>query len=397
MKQSRKIVLAGLVVAVIIAVSVGFMPKPVPVEVAKARRGLMRVTLEEEGKTRVKDRFVISAPVAGFLNRIKLDAGDAVRKNLVIAELSPLRSEMLDPRNKALADARVKTAEAALKAAKENMRASGSEADYAEAELKRIKKLYESAFISKKDFEIAETRASQTRANYRSSRFAVKVAEYELEEARTVLKYQNMAGDGGGTGTIKVLAPVDGYVLKVLRESEGVVNPGEPLIEIGDPRSLEVEIDVLSEDAVKITHGTRVFFKRWGGSSELEGKVRVVEPFGFTKVSALGVEEQRVLVISDIASQHEVWERLGDGYRLEAEFILWEGDNVLQAPGSALFRYNEGWAVFVHENRRARQRIVKIGHRGGLNTEIISGLSEGEEVITHPNDSVKDGARVKLR
>jgi len=335
MKQSRKIVLAGLVVAVIIAVSIGFMPKPVPVEVAKARRGLMRVTLEEEGKTRVKDRFVISAPVAGFLNRIKLDAGDAVRKNLVIAELSPLRSEMLDPRNKALADARVKTAEAALKAAKENMRASGSEADYAEAELKRIKKLYESAFISKKDFEIAETRASQTRANYRSSRFAVKVAEYELEEARTVLKYQNMAGDGGGKGTIKALAPVDGYVLKVLRESEGVVNPGEPLIEIGDPRSLEVEIDVLSEDAVKITHGTRVFFKRWGGSSELEGKVRVVEPFGFTKVSALGVEEQRVLVISDIASQHEVWERLGDGYRLEAEFILWEGDNVLQAPGSA--------------------------------------------------------------
>src|SRR3990167_3808479 len=147
MKQSRKIVLAGLVVAVIIAVSVGFMPKPVPVEVAKARRGLMRVTLEEEGKTRVKDRFVISAPVAGFLNRIKLDAGDAVRKNLVIAELSPLRSEMLDPRNKALADARGKTAEAALKSAKGKGRASGSEADYAEAELKRIKKLYESAFI----------------------------------------------------------------------------------------------------------------------------------------------------------------------------------------------------------------------------------------------------------
>jgi len=185
--------------------------------------------------------------------------------------------------------------------------------------------------------------------------------------------------------------------LKVNNKSEGVVSQGQPLIEIGNPESLEIEVDVLSADAVKIKRGTSVLFERWGGDTPLKGKVRTVEPAGFTKISALGVEEQRVLVISDIVSPPEEWSRLGDSYRVEASFILWEDNNVLQVPSSALFRYDDGWAVFAFAAGKAELRKVVLGHRNGLIAEIISGLSEGDTVITHPDSSIKDGVKVKLR
>jgi len=175
------------------------------------------------------------------------------------------------------------------------------------------------------------------------------------------------------------------------------VNSGEPLIDIGDPGKLEVKVELLSADAVKIKIGTPVFFERWGGDPALSGKVRVIEPAGFTKISSLGVEEQRVLVIADITSLPESWQRLGDGYRVDARFIIWEGKNVLQVPASALFRKGEGWAVFVVKNKRAHLRQVEIGHRTGLVAEIVSGISEGEMVIAHPDESIKDGTRVRPR
>jgi HlyD family secretion protein len=190
---------------------------------------------------------------------------------------------------------------------------------------------------------------------------------------------------------------VSGRVLKVHRESEGVVNAGEPLLDVGNPGSIEVKVEVLSADAVKIRKGTPVLFERWGGDTPLEGTVQVVEPSGFTKVSSLGVEEQRVLVIIDITSPPGTWQRLGDGYRLEASFIIWEGKEVLQTPASALFRVGDGWAVFTVVNRRARLRAVEVGHRNGLTAEILSGLTEGEMVITNPDDSIRDGMRVRLR
>ncbi|MCK5503540.1 MAG: HlyD family efflux transporter periplasmic adaptor subunit, partial [Thermodesulfovibrionia bacterium] len=251
--------------------------------------------------------------------------------------------------------------------------------------------------VTQEKLDEAETEARRNDAVLRSSEFAVEVARYEMEAAHTALKYSAAGEPKQNTERVVIKAPVSGNVLKINRESEGVIREGEPLIEIGNPRELEIEVDVLSADAVKIKPGTPVLFERWGGDYPLKGRVRIVEPAGFTKLSALGVEEQRVLVISDIISPGKEWEQLGDGYRVEASFILWEGSNVLQVPASALFRYNGGWAVFVAKNKRAELREVKFGYRNGLSAEITSGLSEGEIVITHPDSSIQDGTTVRLR
>jgi HlyD family secretion protein len=217
-----------------------------------------------------------------------------------------------------------------------------------------------------------------------------------LERARAALAYAGAAGRGSGDA-LAVRSPVDARVLKVMHESEGTVQPGTPLIELGDPESLEVEVEVLSGQAVKIAPGARVLFDRWGGDKPLEGRVRIVEPTGFTKISALGVEEQRVRVIADFTSPREEWQRIGDGYRIEARFVVWEGADVLQIPASALFRHNHGWAVFVADGGRARLQPIETGQRNGLQVEVLSGIGAGDTVIAHPDDKIGDGRRVKPR
>jgi len=396
-KWWRKIWLAAVAAVVLGAVMYGFVPRPVPVEVAEAKRGPLAVTVEEEGRTRVKDRFVISAPVAGFARRIGLEAGDRVAKGDVVAVLEPLRAQALDPRSRDEARARLRAAEAALEAARQRARAAGADAGYAASELARVKALEEKGFASRDDMERAEAAARRTAADLRSAEFNAEVAAFDVEAARSALRFYGAEGPGEGQREVLVRAPVDGLVLKVYRKSEGAVAAGQELVEVGDPKALEVEADLLSDDSVRVGPGTRVLMERWGGEPALEGRVRVVEPGGFTKVSALGVEEQRVRVISDIVSPRELWERLGDGYRVDASFVVWEGQDVLQAPTSALFRHGDGWAVFVVEGKRARLRAVQAGHRSGLYAEIASGLKEGETVITHPDRSVEDGVRVRRR
>jgi len=382
--------------AVIAALGYGFMPRPVPVEAVRVERGHMRVTVDEEGRTRVRDRFIISAPVSGFARRISLEGGDPVKKGEVVAEVEPLRSPMLDPRSRAEAVARAAAAKAALKAAEEKVRAAEARAGLAKKELERLKQLFNDNLVTREQVDRADAAAREAEAMLRSAVFAADVARYKMEAAHTVLKYSAASGEES-TETLLIKSPVSGRVLRIHHKSEGVVRAGQALIEIGDTRALEVEVEVLSADAVKISPGTPVIFKRWGGKAPLKGRVRVVEPAGFTRVSALGVEEQRTLVISDIVSPYEKWRRLGDAYRVEAAFILWEGDDVLQVPTSALFRYNEGWAVFVLSGGKARLREIRTGHRNGLSAEVISGLAEGDMVITHPGGSVKDGIRVRLR
>lgn len=396
MQWRRRIGLIALFLILALAIGYGFWPQPVLVEAAPVARKPLRVTVEEEGRTRVIDRYVVSAPVAGYARRIRLNVGDAVTQGAPVLELEPLPSEVLDPRSRAQAQARVAAAEDSLQAARELAMAAKAEADYAQAELRRVSGLRKAKSVSEQELDRAESRARQTQASLRSSRFAVEVAGHELEVAKTALRYS--AAQGGATDeTVVVRSPVGGRVLKRYRESEGVVAAGAPLIEVGDPRALEVEVDVLSADAVRIRPETRVLFERWGGEQLLEGVVRVVEPVGFTKVSALGVEEQRVWVIVDFTSPLEQWERLGDGYRVEASFVLWEGDSVLQVPASALFRYGDGWAVFVLDGNRARRREVHLGRRSDLSAEITAGLQEGEPVITHPDDSIADGSSVRVR
>jgi HlyD family secretion protein len=397
MRWGRWVLLFTVAAAVVLAVAYGLIPRPVPVDIANVTRGALRVTVEEEGKTRVKDRFVLSAPVTGYVRRIGFHVGDNVVRGQVVAQLEPSRPSVLDTRTRAEAKAMVEVAKAALDAAEENARVAAAGDDYAQARYERTKKLQESGFASRDDRDRTESEARQARSARLSSEFAVKGARYDLEAARTRLLYSHGEGAGSLNRIVAVRTPVEGRVLGIPHKNEGVVEAGRSLVEIGDPRALEVEVDVLSTDAVRIRPGTSVRFHRWGGDVALEGEVRTVEPAGFTKISALGVEEQRVLVIADITSPSDLWERLGDAYRLEASFLLWEGDDVLQVPASALFRYGDGWAVFALGNGRAKRRTVEVGHRNGLVAQIVSGLSEGETVITHPSDKIEDGTRARKR
>jgi len=385
-------------IAVIIALLLGwgFWPQPVMVEATPATRAPLTITIEEEGRTRVIDRYVIAAPVDGVTCRLQLHVGDAVEQGEPLLSITPMASQVLDPRSRAQARAKVEAAESALRAAEEQARAASAAAQLASSELSRLTPLVKQGVISKDAFDKAQTAAHTANANRRSADFNVEVASYELDAARSVLDYR-AESEFDNIERVAVRSPIDGRILKVDHECAGPVRTGEPLLEVGDPAALEVEVDVLSADAVRIKPGMKVLFDRWGGEGVLEGQVRLVEPVGFTKVSALGVEEQRVLIISDFSSDAEKWQRLGDGYRVEARFILWHQDDVLQVPASSLFRYQDAWALFVVENGSAVRRSVKVGQRNGLVAQILDGVSEGEPVILHPSDEVEDQRSVSVR
>ena len=404
------IVLVGIVLA---GTFWAMRPQPVVVETATVSRAPLRVTVGEEGKTRIRDRFVVSAPVTGYLRRVKWREADAVRAGEVAAVLEPLRAEALDPRTREMNEARLRAAEASarvvqarLTTSEQQARAATAEAQYWAEQLKREQSLARSGDISQErvartlsESQRAEATRSAAENNVATARAEIEQARAEVEAARAALleltALNPKTGGQQSTGElVTVRWPVSGRVLKVVKESEGVVQAGQPLIELGDVRALEVEVEVLSADAVRIQPGTKVEFARWGGERPLEGQVRIIEPSGFTKVSALGVEEQRVRVITAIISPEDEWRELGEGYRVEAEFILWQGDQVLQVPSSALFRSGDKWSLFVLENSVARRRDVRLGHRSGLAAEIVSGLKEGEVVIPHPDETIEDGKPV---
>ena len=393
----RKLFVIIIIAGVVLATVYGFYPKAVDVDLADVTRGPLQVTIEEEGRTRLKDRFVITAPTAGYLERIRAKAGDQVKKGQDVIVLEPLHSPVLDPRSRAEATATITSAEAALNAAIEKESATAADADYMEKRLERLKNLYAKGSIAKDQFDQIEAETKKGWAIQRSAKSAVNVSRSELERSKTLL--QNFASDKktASRNKVYVSSPVSGNIFRIYKESEGAVNIGEPLMEIGNSKSLEIRVEVLSSDAVKIKPGTSVFMKRWGGEGTLTGVVRIVEPAGFTKISSLGVEEQRVLVIADITSPVEMWRSLGDAYRLEAHFVVWEGKDVLQVPAGALFRVGNDWAVFVSEKGRAVKKLVKIGQRNAMAAEIISGLTENEKVIAHPDDTIGDGTRIKPR
>ncbi|NDP37432.1 MAG: HlyD family efflux transporter periplasmic adaptor subunit [Rhodoferax sp.] len=372
----------------------GFRPQAVEVDVGSASRAALRVVLEQEGRTRVLDRYVVTAPVAGYARRIRLDVGQSVERGALLAELEPVRAEALDPRRRAEAQARIAAAESGVSATEQRSKAAASSADLAQAELQRVRALRLQGHVSAAAEDRAASEAQRSAAELRSAQFAVASARHELEAARTTLRF---AGSASSNERVAVRSPVAGRVLKVAHKSEGTVSNGQPLVEIGNPGALEVEVDLLSADAVRIHPGTRVVFERWGGEGVLEGVVRVIEPAGFTKVSALGVEEQRVWVIVAFTSPASQWQRLGDGYRVEASFIVWEGQDILQIPASALFRDGDGWAVFVLEHGKAVKRGVEVGQRTGLSAQVVSGIQSGERVINHPDDRVREGVSVAAR
>jgi HlyD family secretion protein len=383
-------------ILIVLLLTWGFWPQPVMVEAQAAKRAPLTITIEEEGRTRVIDRYIIAAPVDGVTCRVELNVGDPVEKGQILLTITPMESQVLDPRSRAQAMAKVEAAQAALRAAREQANAASAAAQLANNELARLTPLLKQGVITHDAFDKAETAAHTASANQRSADFNVEVASYELDAARSVLDYR--AGNQlDNVERVAVRSPIDGQILKVDHECAGPVRTGEPLLEVGDPAALEVEVDVLSADAVKIKTGMRVLFDRWGGDGLLEGQVRLVEPVGFTKVSALGVEEQRVLIISDFTSDTDKWQRLGDGYRVEARFILWHQESVLQVPASSLFRYKDGWALFLVKDGIAVRHSVSVGRRNGLVAQLLDGVKEGDTVILHPSDEVEDGRRVTVR
>lgn len=386
--------LVVLVVGAIAAVAV--WPTPVPVDVRPATRGPLAVTVDDEGETRVRHRYVVSAPLTGRVLRSELEPGDAVvRDRTVVARIRAEAPALIDSRSRAEAEAAVAAARASLGRAEAELRAASAAAQLARAELGRQRDLAASQLTTRQAVDAAESNARAADEGVRAAEFAVAGARSQFEQANARLMAPTLEASGR---VLTVMAPIDGVVLKRLRESASVVAAGEPLLEIGNPAAdLEIVSDLLSTDAVRVQPGAKVRVEQWGGDRVLSATVRRVEPSGFTKISALGVEEQRVNVLMDFDDAAGAWQALGDGYRVEVRIVIWEAAGVVKVPTSALVRQGDDWAVFVVDGDRARRVAVTVGHRNSEEAEITSALEPGVQVIVHPSDSVSDGALIEVR
>lgn len=388
----KRAIWAALAIGLAIAIALGLRPAPVPVETAAAVRGALRVTVDEDGRTRVTDRYTVSAPLAGTVARPALRPGDSVQQGQVVARLVPLAPPLLDPRARTEAATRVAAARAALSQAGTTVASARAATDYARREAERQRVLLGPGAASRQEAEQAELAARTRQEELASAQFGERVAASGLRLAQAALA--RLGRGAGSTDQFLVRAPVRGVVLRLFQESEGVVQPGAPLMEIGDPAALEAVVDVLTTDAVAIRPGAPVRLERWGGDSALSGHVHRVEPSAFTRLSALGVEEQRVNVVVHLDEPRSRWAALGDGFRIEASILAWEGRNRLLVPGGAVFRQGEGWAVYVVQDGRAQLRLIEIGRRNDSEVEVIRGLREGERVVLYPTDNVGKGVRV---
>ena len=401
--RTRRLLIWGGTAAIVLAIAWSLIPDPLPADFAAVERGRLRVTIDEEGETRVRDRFVVSAPLAGRVLRIELEPGDPVTAgDTVLATFQPTDPVLLDARSRAEAEARVKAAEAAIGRAEADLARTRAELRKSETDLDRARRLAVEEIVSAEQLEAAKLDFDTRQKAVRAAEFAVRTSRYDLEVARASLV--EPGPESAGREPIIIRSPVDGTVLKRLRESESVVPAGEPLLEVADPEDLEIVSDLLSTDAVKVRRGQKVLIEQWGGDAPLHGVVRRVEPSGFMKISALGVEEQRVNVIVDFEDPRDAWQGLGDGFRVEVRIVVWEQDDVLIVPTSSLFRHGpegrpeeDGWAVFAVEEGAAALHEVEIGMRNSLAAQVLGGLGEGAQVIVHPSDSIADGVKVEQR
>ncbi len=394
----RRLILWGVGLALLALLALALRPQPLPVDLAKVARGPLQVTIDEEGETRVRERFVVSAPLPGRVLRIELEPGDpVVAHDTVLATFQPMAPTLLDARTRAEASARVKAAQAALGLAEAERDRIQAELRHAQAEHTRYRKLAQEQVVSQERLDSAELQAKTLEGALRAGEFAIRSRQHELEVVRASLVEQPAAMSGPSARPIELRSPIDGVVLKRWHESEAIVLAGEPLLEVADPKALEVVSDLLSADAVKVRPGQQVRFEQWGSERALSGRVRRIEPSGFTKISALGVEEQRVNVVMDFTDPYEAWQALGDGYRVEIKIVIWEQESVLKVPTSSLFRHGEQWAVYTREDGKAVLRPLELGQRNGREAEILSGLAEGVEVVVHPSDDIKPAVALTPR
>lgn len=385
--------LGGLLLLALIAW--GLWPKPVVIETGVVARGPLTVRVSEEGKTRVRNRYVVAAPVAGKMRRVPLKPGDEVKAGeTVLTAIEPVAPPLLDPRARAQAEAVVSMHEASRRQAAEALEAKRAALKMADADRDRMRSVSRNGSLSESDRDRMEGDAAMKAAEVRAAEFSLQVIDYELAQARAAL--ERPTSDTVGN-LVEVRSPVSGRVLKVMQESEMVVGPGTQILEIGDPADIEIEAEILSRDAVAIQPGDSVEVEQWGGENPLKGRVRRVEPAAFTKISALGVEEQRVIVLSDLVELPEAAKALGDRYRVEVRVAVWHADEVVVVPAGSLFREGNSWKTYVYQDGAARLTTVEAGHSDGRFTEILSGLNAGDEVLLHPPDTVKDGTAVVKR
>ena len=391
-----KLQLLAVVVIIASLLTYGFWPRPVYVDTVTVKQGALTVTVDDDGETRIREKYIISAPVTGHLLRLQLHPGDlVVQSETEIAKMLPANPSLLDARSQAESEARMRAAEAGKQQANAVLTSAIEVADLAEHHVERAWKLASSKSISDAEMEQAEHQAGQAKANVRAAEFNSKVRAFELEQAVAGLMQSTDGKIGDRTAAMTIVAPTFGRVLRVFHEDAGVVNVGTPLLEVGDIREMEMVLDILSTEAVRIQPGAKIFIEHWGGKLTLNGSVRRIEPAAFLKVSALGVEEKRVNVIGDFVDPWETRQSLGDGFRIEARIVIeTTSPDSLKVASGAFFRYGESWHVYRVRNSRAELVPVAIGASNGYETEIREGLERGDLVILHPTDQVRSGIRV---
>jgi len=399
-KTGRRIIAALAGLGVVALIVWALWPQPVPVDLTAIKRGALEVTVEDEGITRIREVYTVSAPIGGKMLRSPREVGDTVKADkTLVAEIAPTAPTFLDVRSQRVNEAAVQAAQAGVDLAEAQVKQARSQLEFAQSDMRRAEELAVSKTISARALDKAKLDVDSAEAAVASAIATLEVRRRELESARARLIQPGEAdtGERSASCCIEVRSPIDGVVLKVVAESEQVVLPGAPLIEIGDPHDLEIVVDFLSRDAVRIRPEAPARIESWGGDALLTAKVRRIEPTGFTKVSALGIEEQRVKVILDFSGPPSEWQQLGHGYRIIARVVVWHSDDALQVPLGALFREGDNWAVFVVADGRAQRRLVHIGQRNLHAAQVIDGLKAGEQVVLHPSDRVHDGVRIAPR
>ncbi|MCB1365994.1 MAG: HlyD family efflux transporter periplasmic adaptor subunit [Rhodobacteraceae bacterium] len=403
-KRSRPVLTLAAIALVAAVLAVAFWPRPSLVDMGTVRVGHMALTIDEEARTQVHEPYVVSSPVAGELQRVEIVPGDRVVSGQKVAEMRPANPAALDVRTREQARAAVEAAEAALRVARADLKAAEATRDYARSELTRIRKLVERGIVSQAALEKAEqeARVAEARADTLNATITMRKAEVDNALAQLIGFDDLGLAAAFETGTVNspsipIRAPIEGTILKVLHKSETALPAGEPILEIGNvERDLEVVAELLSSDAVRVEKGDRVIITNWGGP-ELDGVVARIDPYGFTKHSALGVEEQRVETIIGFSGETGHGSNLGHGYRVEVRIVVWERDDARIVPSSALFRDGNGWAVFAVRDGRAALTPVEIGRNNGIEAELLDGLEPGDRVVLFPSSDLRDGAAVAQR
>lgn len=392
---TRKVLIWAFVVGLASVIGYGLMPKPVEVELGQVKRGPLTVHVMEEGKTRIRNRYVVSAPVAGNMRRVPLKPGDEVKAGeTLLTTIEPGIAPLLDARTKTQTEARIQSAEATRMRAVEALAMAKTAAEFAKRNWERVQGTANQGSVAAADRDNLERDALMRDREVRAAEFALKVAEFEVAQTKAALL--QMESPTGGA-VIEIRSPVSGRVLRVQQESATMVTPGMAILEVGDAADLEIEAEILSRDAVAIKPGAEVSVEQWGGDTPLKGRVRLIEPAAFTKVSALGVEEQRVFVLSDLEATPQEAKALGDRYRVEVRVAIWHSDDVLLVPAGALYREGSEWKTFLFDHGTARVVTVQTGRTDGRRTEVTGGLKLGDQVLMHPPDSVKEGVAVQER